>query len=355
MFSVQLDTTQDITSQDQYSVILRYVTETVHERLLTVVKCQASTGQYFVDLLSEVLEWLKLDKDMCIGNATDGASNMKGQYKGFSALMTSQSPTHVHVWCYAHVLNLVLADTTQTVIKSGTLFNLLNDIAVVIRESYKRVIIWGKQTQDNCHRRLSLIGETRWWAKHDAVKKVFGHFGKPEDGHFTETVITLAAIENKENEKPTIRAKARGFKDGLLRYETVLTAQIFLRIFDHTMPLSKYFQTEMMDILSAHRMVIATHESIARDFISVRAAADTFVKWTNESIEQRKEGTNIEVDAALPQKRAKEKKSRVGEMAEDESFIDAERAYEVNVLNIILDTAIEAILFSSQQCTPRPQ
>lgn len=147
----------------------------------------------------------------------------------------------------------------------------------------------------------------------------------------------------------------QSFKDGLLRYETVLTAQIFLRIFDHTTPLSKYFQTEMMNILSAHRMVIATHESIARDFISVRAAADTFVKWTNESIEQRKEGTNIEVDAALPQKRAKEKKSRVGEMAENESLIDAESAYEVNVLNIILDTAIEAILFSSQQCTPRPQ
>lgn len=73
----------------------------------------------------------------------------------------------------------------------------------------------------------------------------------------------------------------------------MLTAQIFLRIFDHTTPLSKYLQTERMDILSAHRMVIATHESlksIARDLISVRAAADTFVKWTNENIEQRKEG-----------------------------------------------------------------
>ncbi len=139
MFSVQLDTTQDITSQDQCSVILRYVTETVHERLLTVVKCQAS--------------------------------NMQGQYKGFSALMTSQSPTHVHVWCYAHVLNLVLADTTQTVIESGTLFNLLNDIAVFIRESYKRVNLWEKQKQDKSHRRLSPIGEARWWAKHDAVKK----------------------------------------------------------------------------------------------------------------------------------------------------------------------------------------
>lgn len=126
----------------------------------------------------------------------------------------------------------------------------------------------------------------------------------------------------------------------------MLTAQIFLRIFEQTSPLSKYLQTEGMDILSAHRMVIATHESlktIARDFISVKAAADKFVNWTNENIEQRMEGTDTEVEAALPPKRAKKKKSRVGEMAEDESLIDAERAYEVNVHNIILDTAIEAI------------
>lgn len=46
MFSVQLDTTQDMTSQDQCSVILKYVTETVHERLIALVRCQASTGQY---------------------------------------------------------------------------------------------------------------------------------------------------------------------------------------------------------------------------------------------------------------------------------------------------------------------
>lgn len=160
MFSVQLDTTQDITSQDQCSVILKYVNETVQERLVALVKCHASTGQYFVNLLSEVLEHLKLDTGMCIGNATDGASNMQGRYKGFSALMTSQSPTHVHVWCYAHVLNLVLAETTQTVIECGTLFNLINDIAVFIRESYQRVNLWEKQGQEkmpSTHLVLSLL------------------------------------------------------------------------------------------------------------------------------------------------------------------------------------------------------
>ncbi|KAK9535823.1 hypothetical protein VZT92_008178 [Zoarces viviparus] len=34
MYSVQIDTTQDITAHDQCSVVIRYVTDTVHERLL---------------------------------------------------------------------------------------------------------------------------------------------------------------------------------------------------------------------------------------------------------------------------------------------------------------------------------
>lgn len=63
MFSVQTDTTQDITSEDQCSVILRYVTNVVNEMFVAVVKCKASTGQYFVNLLTEVIEKLKHGHD----------------------------------------------------------------------------------------------------------------------------------------------------------------------------------------------------------------------------------------------------------------------------------------------------
>lgn len=35
----------------------------------------------------------------------------------------------------------------------------------------------------------SPIGETRWWSKHDALKKVFCHSGKPQNGLFTDAVL----------------------------------------------------------------------------------------------------------------------------------------------------------------------
>lgn len=60
-------------------------------------------------------------------------------------------------------------------------------------------------------------------------------------------------------------------------------------------------------------------------------------------MEEQDEETDMEVEAALPQKRIKRKKAMPGEMSQDETMLDAERAYEVKVHNQILDTAIEAI------------
>lgn len=138
MFSIQMDTTQNSTSKDQCAVVLRYVTDVVHERIIAVIDCDSSTGEYFVELVKQTLEKMDLDIKKCIGNATDGAANMQGQYRGFSALLTGASPNQVHIWCYSHVLNLVLADISGVVVASESLFSLLNDIAVFIRDSYKR-------------------------------------------------------------------------------------------------------------------------------------------------------------------------------------------------------------------------
>ncbi len=184
MFSVQIDTTQEISSKDQCSIILRYVTEVIQERLIAVVDCESSTGQNFVELLKKVVLDLNIDIGTCVGNSTDGTANMQGQFRGFYTLLSEHSPNQVHIWCYSHLLNLVLADTTGSVVESASLFSLLNDIAVFLRESYKRMQKWEEKSQDKHHRRLCPIRPTRWWAKNQALSKVFGCFGNPQGGLF---------------------------------------------------------------------------------------------------------------------------------------------------------------------------
>lgn len=169
--------------------------------------------------------------------------------------------------------------------------------------------------------------------KDRALKKVFGSFEKPDQGLYVEVLLILSAIQGQANTKTTVWVKARGFTEVLLRYETILTAQIFLWIFENTSPLSKYLQTSGMDILSAHRMVVATQETLkgmARDLDPIKAATDTFVQFTNKKIKEQDEDTELEeVEATLPQKKARKKKIMSGETAQDEALTEAESASKV--------------------------
>lgn len=186
----------------------------------------------------------RIDIRQCAGNATDGAANMQGEYRGFSTLLSAHAPGQVHVWCYAHILNLVLADTTGVVIECASLFSLLNDIAVFLRESHQRMGVW-EEVADTHLKRLIVIGQTRWWAKDVALTKIFGAFGDPENCAYVSLVLTLIAIRENTHMASPVRTKAKGYVENLLKYETILTAQIFLRIFEHTAALSKYLQTSV--------------------------------------------------------------------------------------------------------------
>jgi hypothetical protein len=46
-----------------------------------------------------------------------GLQTCKVNIMDFSSWLSKESPGQIHVWCYAHVLNLVLGDTTKAVIQ----------------------------------------------------------------------------------------------------------------------------------------------------------------------------------------------------------------------------------------------
>ena len=104
---------------------------------------------------------------MCIGRSTHGASNTRGQYNGFSALLSEKSPTQDHEWCCTH------PPPTECVLASGSLLFLLNNIAVFIRFLPEDEHL-GEREQRPKTQTSRPIGETRWWSKDVAVSEVFG-------------------------------------------------------------------------------------------------------------------------------------------------------------------------------------
>ena len=78
----------------------------------------------------------------------------------------------------------------------------------------------------------------------DVVKSfVFGSFNNPTEGLFVEVSTSLHAILVADNIQAAAKAKVKGYVDCLLKFETILTAQVYLRIFSQTTALSKYLQT----------------------------------------------------------------------------------------------------------------
>lgn len=136
-FSVMMDTTMDLSSFDQCSIVLRYVIhDEVCERVIGLKHVVSTSGQALFDTLHNTLSELNLPIENCVANAFDGAANMCGQYNGVSAKLSEIIANHVHTWCYAHVLNLVLSDTTQCLTVCVSFFSCIQEVHVFFEESY---------------------------------------------------------------------------------------------------------------------------------------------------------------------------------------------------------------------------
>jgi hypothetical protein len=139
---------------------------------------------------------------------------------------------------------------------------------------------WKDIVNDAEKRRLQVIGQTRWWKKEVALRRIFGHYGEPESGLYVDLILALQTIESSSRFNGDVCAKARSFKESLLKYETLLTAHVYLRVFKITTPLSKYLQTSGLDLLKCHQMVEMTTEElekIQRDFDVVEQTTLRFI------------------------------------------------------------------------------
>ncbi|GBO02260.1 hypothetical protein AVEN_42318-1 [Araneus ventricosus] len=247
-YSIQVDSTQDNTSIDQISILIRYVFKgIIRERLLSVVPSNDSTGQGLFNLLSQTLEHHKIDPRKCSSDSTDGAASYHGQYKGLQSKLADVADHHVHIWCYAHVLNLVLTDTTKCCVSAVSFFSLLQNLATFLRTSYKRMAVCievvGKEMGQEEMKRLKLIGETRWSGKFNAAAVIFGRFEKPSVSTFINLLTCLSIIQNLEKFDAKTKHEANALLHNLLKFETILTAFSYLYIFETTAPLSSYLQT----------------------------------------------------------------------------------------------------------------
>ncbi|XP_065320195.1 zinc finger MYM-type protein 1-like [Gordionus sp. m RMFG-2023] len=90
-FSLQMDSTQDISVYDQATICLRYIYNgKITERLFALTKVTNSSGKGFFDILSECFLKHGIQMRNIIGELFNGAANMRGELVGLLALIRQQ-------------------------------------------------------------------------------------------------------------------------------------------------------------------------------------------------------------------------------------------------------------------------
>jgi hypothetical protein len=244
---------------------------------------------------------------MCIGDSFDGAANKSGVYNGLQGLLKQVRTNHVHTWCYAHVVNLVIGDASTVSDQAVSLFALLNQMANLFKESHKNMNVWEKQMEDNTGhaqlRKLARFCQTRWSSRARVLKKLFGSSNDDTKELFSNLLMILQHVNETPNFKGSIRYKAKCLRQNLSKFETVLVAFTYIRIFDITIPVSDYLQTPGLDVFQAWRMMNEATDKlskIARDFLTIYKHATTFINGVNDKLFEQ----GIRLTTDLPEIRA---------------------------------------------------
>lgn len=197
--------------------------------------------------------------------------------------------------------------------------------------------IWRTVTTDS--RVSNLIGETQWWVKDVALKKCFGIFNDPSNSLFIIIIRTFHLIvQNTENFNNDATHKATTYLNSLTNFETIITAQLILKIFQNTTPLSKYLKTSGMCILKAKTMIditLKTLKSASRNFKDIEETALKFVNWANENLEEQ--NIDFEVQESFCEVRSKTTTKIFVEKSSDHIRVDPAEKFKINDFNLTMD------------------
>ncbi|GMI63625.1 hypothetical protein like AT3G29763 [Hibiscus trionum] len=121
------------------AIVLRYVDKEgfIRERFFDLVHVKETTSSPLKEIC-DVLSHLCLNVKDIRGQRYDGASNMRGEFKGSQALLLKECPFAYYIHCLAHRLQLTLVAASKEVILIAQFFSYLTIIINLIMSSCKR-------------------------------------------------------------------------------------------------------------------------------------------------------------------------------------------------------------------------
>jgi len=125
-----------------------------------------------------------------------------------------------------------------------SLFGLLTELSTFFYDSYNWMKVWEEHMQtkpgNKKHPSLERIGQTRWSSGGRALRKLFGSYTDQSSEFYSDLLIILQQVIEAPDSNGSVRYEAQKLIENLRKFETILMAFTFIRIFDITTPVSDY-------------------------------------------------------------------------------------------------------------------
>lgn len=135
-----VDEARDESMKEQIAIVLRFVDKDgiLRERFFGVVHVPDTTSRTLKNEIYCILSHHCLNIQNIRGQGYDGASNMRGGWNGFQALVLNDCPYAYYVHYFAHRLQLALVAASKEVGVVYCFFPKLHSIVTIVGASCKR-------------------------------------------------------------------------------------------------------------------------------------------------------------------------------------------------------------------------
>lgn len=324
-FSIILDCTPDLSHKVQLSVIIRIVaaegTAQIKEYFMGFLEAEQTTGEGLSTLILKKLKELNIPFEDCRGQSYDNGANMKGKNKGVQARLLQLNPRALFIPCGAHTVNLVVCDAAKSSSDAADYFGYLQKLFNLFSASTQRWSTLKKHVDTT----LKSWADTRWESRINSVEVVRFQAAKVRDALLEVRASTA---------DPAIKIEAQALAEEVGSYRFSICTVVWYDILRKIQTVNKLLQSQCMHLDVAVDILKKTETSL----ISYR---DTGFADAQTSAREMCEEMNVE--AALKQKRLRTTKRQFSYEAPDEPITDALKKIEFSFFNVVVDVAIESL------------